>query len=296
MAANAFTLNFRAVSPWLEMGAYEALWDSGTASFKSLASRFASHPGSLPSDFIPDRAICERYAAETVATLRKNGVDRFGVRLNGAGDYPPELRDAEAKHRVEMLYFRGFWSLVETRCVAVVGTRKPSSEGSKNAHKISTRLSRDGFTIVSGLADGIDTIAHGAAIVRGTPTIAVIGMPLFLAYPKENAPIQNFIAKEHLLISQVPVCSYEHLSFKMKPTFFPERNVTMSALCEATIIVEASDTSGTLSQARAALKQGRKLFILESCFRDKASRWPRLYESRGAIRVKSYHDILKHLG
>jgi hypothetical protein len=113
MAANAFTLNFRAVSPWLEMGAYEALWDSGTASFKSLAAQFGSHPGSLPSDFIPDKAICERYAAETVATLRKNGVDRFGIRLNGAGDYPPELRDAEAKHRVEMLYFRGFWNLVE---------------------------------------------------------------------------------------------------------------------------------------------------------------------------------------
>jgi DNA processing protein len=123
----------------------------------------------------------------------------------------------------------------------------------------------------------------------------VIGMPLSLTYPKANAPIQNFIAKEHLLISQVPVCSYQRLSFKMKPTFFPERNVTMSALCEATIIIEASDTSGTLSQAHAALEQGRKLFILDGCFRNKALRWPRTYENRGAIRVKSYRDILKHL-
>jgi DNA processing protein len=294
MAANAFTLGYRAVSPWLEMGAYEALWDSGKPSFKSLAAKFNSHPGSLPSDFIPDRSICERYAAETISILRKNGVERFGIRLNTAGDYPPQLREAE--HRVEMLYFRGHWDLVETRCVAIVGTRSPSAEGARNAKVIATRLSTDGFTIVSGLAEGIDTIAHGAAIVRGAPTIAVIGTPLSLAYPKANAPIQNFIAKEQLLISQVPVCAYEHLSFKMKPAFFPERNVTMSALCEATIIIEAGETSGTLSQARAALHQRRKLFILEACFRDKTLKWPRLYQSQGAIRVKSYRDILKHLG
>ena len=70
----------------------------------------------------------------------------------------------------------------------------------------------------------------------------------------------------------------------------------MSALTEATVIVEASDTSGTLSQARAALAQGRKLFILEGCFRNTNLRWPKMYEKRGAIRVKNYRDILKHLG
>jgi DNA processing protein len=293
MAAQAFSLNYKAISPWVEMGAYEALWDSG-ASFKSLAERFAAHPGSLPSDFIPDKNICERYASRALAILKKAGVDRFGVRLSGAGEYPQQLRDAD--HPIEMLYYQGQWNLLEGRSIAVVGTRKPSVEGLKNAHKIASRLAEDGFTIVSGLAEGVDTIAHGAAIVKGLPTIAVIGAPLSVFYPRGNASLQRFIAKEHLLITQVPVCLYETLSLRLKARFFPERNVTMSALSEATVIIEASDTSGTLSQARAALKQGRKVFILESCFRNKRHRWPSLYEKRGAIRVTSYGDILKRLG
>ena len=295
MAALAFSLNYKAVSPWLEMGAYEALWDAGGASFGELAERFSAHPDSLPSDFIPDKSICENYASQALAILKRKGVTRFGVRLNGAGEYPNRLRDAA--NPIEMLYFQGSWSLVENRCVAVVGSRKPSPEGAANAKKIATLLSQDGFTIVSGLAEGIDTIAHGAAIVRGTPTIGVIGTPLSHSYPKGNAHLQRFIAKEHLLISQVPVCHYERLSFKLKPAFFPERNITMVALTEATIIIEASDTSGTLSQARAALEQkNRKLFILDSCFRVPGHRWPAMYEKRGAIRVKTYRDILEQLG
>lgn len=293
MAAHAFTLH-KAISPWTEMGAYEALWDQDGVSFKKLALRFASQPGALPSDFVRDEAIQESYATRALEILKNTGVDRFGIRLNGAGDYPARLRDAE--HRVEMLYFQGAWSLVETRCIAIVGTRKPSSEGIKNAHKIATRLSSDGFTIVSGLAEGIDTVAHGGAIVRGAPTIAVIGTPLSVSYPKLNAHLQRFMAKEQLLISQVPVCCYERMNFRIRPSFFPERNMTMSALTEATVIVEASDTSGTLSQARAALAQGRKLFILDGCFRNSELRWPELYEKRGAIRIRKYSDILKHLG
>jgi DNA processing protein len=276
------------------MGAYEALWDDDGTWFKSLANRFAAHPGALPSDFIFDKTVCARYAEAAVEILAKAGIHRFGVRVNGAGEYPAKLREAE--HPIEMLYFQGHWDLTETRCVAVVGTRDPSAEGVEIANRIGTGLSDDGFTVVSGLADGIDTAAHGAAIRRGTPTIAVIGTPLWLSYPKNNAALQRHIAKENLVISQVPICSYSKLDYRTKPRFFPERNVTMSALTEATIIVEASDTSGTLTQASAALKQNRKLFILESCFRRKGLRWPAAYEKRGAIRVKSYGDILKHLG
>ena len=81
----------------------------------------------------------------------------------------------------------------------------------------------------------------------------------------------------------------------MNRLFFPERNVTMSALTEATIIVEAGDTSGTLIQARAALQQGRKLFILDSCFRNTSISWPRKFADKGAIRVTDYDDIRQHL-
>jgi DNA processing protein len=293
MAAQSFSFHERAISPWLEMGAYETLWDQEEAWFTSIADRFASHPGSLPSDFVPDRRICERYATAAVSLLKKAGVDRFGVRINGAGEYPASLRDAD--HPVEMLYYQGRWDLVETRCIAVVGTRKPSAEGRKAAHRVATSLANDGFTVTSGLARGIDLIAHGAAIVRGAPTVAVIGTPLWLSYPKENASVQQYIAKEHLVISQVPICRYKRLHYKIKPRFFPERNITMSALTEATIIIEASDTSGTLTQARAALKQGRKLFILDSCFRINGLKWPEQYQKRGAIRVKNYREIRDRL-
>jgi DNA processing protein len=294
MAAHALDFSRKAISPWLEMGAYEALWDADGASFKSLAQKFASHPSALPSDFIPDKTICAQYADRAIQILKDSGIHRFGVRINGAGEYPEKLRDAE--HPIEMLYFQGHWNLTETRCVAVVGTRNPSHDGVENASKIAAGLAQDGFTIVSGLAGGIDTASHGAAIRRGVPTIAVIGTPLWLSYPKSNAPLQRHLAKEHLVISQVPICSYSKLDYRAKPRFFPERNVTMSALTEATIIIEASDTSGTLTQARAAIKQKRKLFILESCFRKTGVRWPATYEKRGAIRVKTYTDILKHLG
>ncbi|EFK6515218.1 DNA-processing protein DprA, partial [Escherichia coli] len=96
-------------------------------------------------------------------------------------------------------------------------------------------------------------------------------------------------------ISQVPFHRYLEQDYRSNRIFFPERNVTMSALTEATIIIEASETSGTLTQARAALAQGRKLFILESCFRNPSITWPARFEAQGAIRVRNYEDIRRHL-
>jgi DNA processing protein len=155
-------------------------------------------------------------------------------------------------------------------------------------------LVKDNFTIVSGLASGIDTVAHETAIEVGGRTIAVIGTPLSHAYPKDNAELQRKIAREFLLISQVPVKRYEGQDYRRNRLFFPERNITMSALTEATIIVEAGETSGTLIQARAALHQGRKLFILDSCFRKRLN-WPQKFADKGAVRVVDYDDIRKHL-
>jgi len=97
------------------------------------------------------------------------------------------------------------------------------------------------------------------------------------------------------LISQVPFLKYESQDFRINRTFFPERNKTMSALTEATIIVEASNTSGSLIQARAAIQQGRKLFILNSCFENKDISWPEYYRKKGAIRVYDFNDILTNL-
>jgi DNA processing protein len=147
------------------------------------------------------------------------------------------------------------------------------------------------YTVVSGLAAGIDTAAHTGALDAGGRTIAVLGTPLGKTYPASNAALQERIAREFLVISQVPVVRYSKQTPIQNRLFFPERNVTMSALTKATVIIEAGNTSGTLIQARAALHQKRKLFILESCFRDPTLTWPERLQKQGAVRVRDYAEI-----
>jgi DNA processing protein len=281
-----------AISPLRELGAYEAMWDDPGVSFKTMSEKFAARPGALPSDFVPAKKAAE-YADFVRERFRAAHIDRFGVRVHGAGEYPEKLRDAA--HPVELIYYQGWWDLAESRCVAVVGSRKASDQGIARTQRLVRELVKDNFTIVSGLAAGVDTAAHKTAIGAGGRTIAVIGTPLLHAYPRYNAGLQRRIARDFLVISQVPVCRYEAQDYRLNRFFFPERNITMSALTEATIIAEASDGSGTLIQARAALRQGRKLFILDSCFRNKKLSWPQRFADQGAIRVVDYDDIRKHL-
>ena len=281
------------ISPLRELGAYEALWLQNGASFKTIADRFADDPTAMPSDFVEPSA-ADRSAREVLQKLKAAGVHRFGVRVNHAGDYPKRLRDA--RHPIELLYYQGAWELTETRCVAVVGTRKPTENAVKRARRVARALVEKDFTVVSGLASGIDTAAHTAAIEAEGRTVAVIGTPLGVYYPPENRALQDHIAKDFLLISQVPVLRYAKQAVPQNRLFFPERNVTMSALTEATIIVEAGETSGTLTQARAALHQGRKLLIFDSLFERADLTWPATFEARGAVRVRDTDDIWKALG
>ncbi|MEX1366595.1 MAG: DNA-processing protein DprA [Nannocystaceae bacterium] len=294
MQQNSLTLEpppplTRAISPLAEMGAYEALWTEDGSTQKRVADRFRANPGVLPSGLV-DAEIAHRFAEEVLRLHMERGVQRFGIRVHRAGDYPMRLRDA--RHPVELLQYRGIWELSETRCVAVVGTRKPTAEGHRRTRKLVTLLVEHGFTVVSGLAAGVDTTAHETAISLGASTVAVIGTPLSTAYPPENADLQEEIATNHLLISEVPVCRYYQHDWRTNRGWFPLRNATMSALTEATIIVEAAETSGTLTQARAALYQGRKLFILNNCFERPDLTWPARFEGQGAIRVRKLDDIL----
>lgn len=288
------------ISPKMELGAYEAMWLEQGATFKTIAEKFAADPSAMPSDFVSPGAAAAA-GEEAFAKLHKDGVTRFGVRINHAGDYPKQLRDA--KHPIELLYYQGAWELTETRCIAIVGSREASEEGRQRARQLARDLSarkrddgKDDFTIVSGLATGIDTAAHSAAIQFGARTIGVIGTPLGQYYPKENRSLQDQIARDFLLISQVPVLRYGRQAPPQNRLFFPERNATMSALTEATIIVEAGDTSGSLTQAKAAFYQGRKLFILDSCFQRSDLSWPAKFAAQGAIRVRSMDDIWSALG
>ena len=282
----------RAVSPFREMGAYETMWCEPKATFASLARRFAQSPRGLPSDFVSQEEALE-CASYVKDRFEQADVRQFGVRVQGAGEYPLQLRDAA--HPIALLYYQGWWDLVDSPSVAVVGTRKPSKEGLARTRRLVNELVADDYTVVSGLAAGVDTMAHKTAIDEGGRTIAVIGTPLSHSYPRENADLQRHIAENFLLVSQVPLKRYEERDYRYNRSFFPERNVTMSALTEATIIVEASETSGTLFQARAAIRQGRKLFILDSCFQNPQLTWPARFEARGAIRVRGYDDIRRNL-
>jgi len=131
---------------WLEQG----------ATFKTIADRFAADPSALPSDFA-SRSDADRCAAEVLATLKSAGVHQFGVRIHHAGEYPVKLRDA--RNPVELLYYQGGWELTEPRAVAVVGSRKASEDGRRRAAILARELVRRDITVVSGLAEGIDTAA-----------------------------------------------------------------------------------------------------------------------------------------
>ena len=261
-------------------------------SFKKLAEKRCGCLDSTLSDFV-DEPTAYEFAERVRVRIADSGIGKFGVRVRGTWEYPEKLNDAE--YPVELLYFQGWWNLVYTRSVAVIGTRRPSKEGIARTRRLVKKLVDDEFTVVSGLASGIDTVAHKTAIENGGRTIAVIGTPISEVYPKENKNLQRQIAKEHLLVSQIPVLRYSRQTSRRNRLFFPERNITMSALAEATIIVEAGERSGTLVQADAAIKQGRKLFILDNCFRNIALTWPERFAERGAVRVVEYEDARKHL-
>lgn len=281
------------INPFDEIVAYEVLWSKKGTSFKKISELFRKYPEKRPTDFVSKEEINEYRSIIKDIVLNKSKEYSVNLLINKTFDYPERLKDA--KEPIEMLYYSGNLDYLHEKSIAIVGTRKPTEYGLRRAAKLARLLVEDGFTIVSGLAEGIDTKAHKTAIENGGKTIAVIGTPLNEYYPKPNKNLQNTIAKDHLLISQVPYYRYMKQNFMGNRLFFPERNKTMSALSLGTVIVEASETSGTLTQARAALHQGRKLFILDSCFLNKNITWPMRFLEKGAIRVKNYDDIINNL-
>lgn len=276
-----------ALSPLREAAAYEALWAEPQATVKTIAEKLQREHYPHPSSIL-NSTILDKYE-QLLIQLANKAVTSFNIQFIGEADYPSKLLDA--KYPVPLLYYQGAWDLVYSPSIAVVGTRNATEQGIRRTRKLVKELVNDDFTIVSGLAKGIDTVAHEAALNYGGKTIAVIGTSILDCYPPENRLLQNRIAKEHLLISQVPLLRYQKQDYHQNRFFFPERNKTMSALTSATIIVEAGEGSGTLIQATAALKQGRRLFILDSCFQNKTLTWPQKFLSQGAIRVSDYQEI-----
>ena len=179
------------------------------------------------------------------------------------------LNDWERKHAPKELWVSGDTSLLrEGVRVSVVGSREPSPEGIARARAFSAALARRGIIVVSGLAAGIDTIAHRSAISEGGRTIAVLGTPIGEAYPKSNMQLLEEIKLRHLAISQFPEGT------PAKPQNFPRRNRTMALISDATVIIEATENSGTRHQGWEAIRLGRLVFLLESVANNADLSWP----------------------
>jgi DNA processing protein len=162
-------------------------------------------------------------------------------------------------------------SLVQRPRIAIVGARKASQEGRRRTAQLARDCARAGVVVVSGLADGIDYAAHTAAIEHGGKTIAVIGTPLDKVYPEKHAELQRRIYREHLLLSPF------RWGDKFVPANFPERNRIMARLAMATVIIEASDTSGSLHQAAESVHVGHPVFIAAGVLENAKLTWPKRF-------------------
>jgi len=200
------------------------------------------------------------------------------------------LNEFERRHAPEQLFACGDVTLLRAAVrVAVVGSRKASLPGRKRVAKLVSALVERDVVIVSGLAAGIDTAAHEEALKRGGRTIAVLGTPLNEAHPASNAPLQAQLMEKHIVVTQFPL---GHPTLRSN---FPRRNRTMALLCHASVIVEAGESSGTLSQGWEALRLNRPLFILRSVFDNNELTWPEEMRMYGAQVLEDTEQLLQAL-
>jgi DNA processing protein len=206
--------------------------------------------GAQTSLFAVDASPLLITAAASVEAWTANGI-RLVTELDSV--YPANLR--EVSDRPAIVFVSGTITLADRRSVAVIGSRQASLEGRALAGQISAELLDAGYTVVSGLAAGIDTAAHEAALEHSGRTIAVIGNGLEHSYPPENAGLQRRIASEGAVLSQFWP--------ETRPTrqTFPMRNAVMSGVSRGSLIVEASQRSGARVQARQALAHGRPVLL-----------------------------------
>jgi DNA processing protein len=229
-------------------------------------------------------ALAERVSAELDAAAQA------GARLVTVLDheYPANLR--LIPNLPPFLFFRGELLEADARSVAVVGTRNASEDGVRRAGRMSRLLAEQGVTVISGLAKGIDTVAHRSALDAKGRTIAVLGTGITRCYPSQNRDLADKIADgdRGALVSQF---------WPTRPPgrdTFPRRNVVTSGLSQGTVVIEASSTSGAKMQARLALEHGKKVFLLQSLTTSQP--WARDYvERRGAIEVAEVDEVIRHL-
>jgi DNA processing protein len=224
---------------------------------------------------------------DVAAELELIAQQRVRLLVRGSADFPVSLRDIpDPPH---LLYLRGTLLPADTRAVAVVGSRQFTNYGRRVAERLASELARAGFTVVSGLARGIDGIAHRAALTAGGRTVAVVAGGLSKIYPPEHTDLAREIETAGALLTEAPM--------RMEPlaAMFPARNRLISGLARGVVVVEAAAKSGALITARHAAEQGRPAFAVPGPLDSPASVGAHHLLRQGAILIRGVEDILEEL-
>jgi DNA processing protein len=221
--------------------------DVGGVAHRELTERFRSASRALHDAF--PAAVSSAAYARADAMLTDGAARGLELVTNIDDRYPDPLRDLHCSAPV--LWSRGDWTVLRAPIVAVVGTRRATSYGRRVTEEMVGALARGGATIVSGMALGIDAIAHVAALAATAPTVAVLGTGADVPYPRGHTALHREIGTRGLILSELPPGA------RSDPGSFPRRNRIIAALASLTIVVEAPERSGALITSRQALELGR---------------------------------------
>ena len=269
----------------------------GSATFHRLLEAFGSAERVYGAAAAELTAVCPQLKAESLRAIlagpnlravrfQEETCQRLRVRIVSSRSecYPDPLRHAPLPP--PFLFIAGAWKPEDVKAVSVVGTRYPSGYGTRMAREMAMGLAESGFTVVSGMARGIDTLAHESAMNAGGRTFAVLGSGLDWIYPPENANLARLIARQGALITEFP------MGFAPRATNFPRRNRIISALSLGTLVVEAGNDSGALITADYALNQGREVFAVPGAVHQPGSQGTHKLIREGAHLVERATDIL----
>ena len=270
----------------------------GTVRFRRLEAHFGdmekawrAGPGELRAAGMDGRVVREVAAARTRISpeVEMEGLERAGVSLVNwhQTDYPARLK--EIADPPPLLYYKGTLLPTDERAVAVVGTRSPTTYGREVAASLCADLARNGITIVSGLARGIDGIAHRSAIESGGRTIALLASGLDIVYPREHAGLFNQSQQQGAVVSEYP------LGVRPDPRSFPRRNRLIGGMSLGTLVVEAGDASGARWTVHHALEQDREVFCVPGSTFSPVSRFTNRMIQGSAKLASSYTDVLEEL-
>lgn len=259
-------------------GDLEAAWNASPTTLRA---------SGLPQDAL-ENLLYHRTRMDLDAELERLHAQGIGILTWDNEDYPRHLRTIDASPPV--IYVRGELTRADEWAVAVVGTRSPSTYGKEVTRRLARGLAQSGITVVSGLALGIDGIAHRAALDAGGRTLAVLGSGPDVIYPGHHQALAHEIARSGALVSDYP------LGAKPEAGNFPARNRLISGLSLGTLVTEAGLKSGALMTLRFALEQGRESFAVPGSIYAQTSAGVNVAIQRGEAKlVTCVEDILEEL-